>query len=160
MNTQNNSTDYKGIDYSHGLANIDYENKIRYGVIHQHAVGQAWYDDSEGYYGEYDFEDEEEEMELLNDFVEPISHIVDDGEYQAEASVDSGDIFITKSPYFTYAQFCSPCAPGACHLENPLDHASDENKCYCFGHDWFESGIAPYDVYSVETGKKVLPDNS
>jgi len=29
------------------------------------------------------------------------------------------------------------------------------NACYCFGHDWFEDGKAPYPVYSVETGELV-----
>lgn len=40
--------------------------------------------------------------------------------YKAEQSGDGVDIFISESPYFTYAQFCSPCAPGACYLLNPL----------------------------------------
>lgn len=69
----------------------------------------------------------------------------------------SGDLWIFRSPYFTYAQFCSPCAPGACHLRNSLEEPSEPNKCYCLGHDWFEEGKAPYAVYSVETGQEVAP---
>jgi hypothetical protein len=98
---------------------------------------------------------------------------------------EDGDIFITKSPYFTYAQFCSPCAPGAIYLMTPFVNYwensgtgqkginSPENypndyktkaenagfaKGYCFGHDWFEGGKAPYPVFSVETGELVLPE--
>ena len=44
-------TNYKGIDYGLGKTNIDKTSGIRYGVISQHSVGQAWYDESEAYYG-------------------------------------------------------------------------------------------------------------
>lgn len=76
---------------------------------------------------------------------EPISHYIDDEEYSAEAGED-GDIFITKSPYYTKCQYCSPCAPGAGYLMNPCE---DGVKSYCFGQDWFEDGVAPYPVYRV-----------
>lgn len=66
----------------------------------------------------------------------------------------SGDLWVMKSPFFTYAQFCSPCAPGACYLRNPVEPC-ESNKCYCLGADWFEDGKAPYPVYSVETGALV-----
>lgn len=82
----------------------------------------------------------------------PHGFTLDDGEYKAEQGGDDCDIFILKSPYFTYAQFCSPCAPGACYLLNNIETPSDNNKAYCFGHDWFEDGKAPYPVYSVESG--------
>lgn len=71
-----------------------------------------------------------------------------------------GDMFIEDSPYFTYAQFCSPCAPGACYLASPLDEPVEANKCYCLAADWFEDNVAPYPVYSVATGKLVASDNS
>jgi len=79
---------------------------------------------------------------------------LDDGKYLAEHGED-GDVFIIKSPYFTYAQFCSPCAPGACYLRNTVDSSNDNNMCYCFGHEFFEGEKAPYSVYSVETGELV-----
>lgn len=41
-----------GIDYGMGQTNIDHETGIRYGVIHQHHVLQAWCDESEADYGE------------------------------------------------------------------------------------------------------------
>lgn len=114
---------------------------------------------------------------------EPLAFFIDDREYKAHHS-DDGDIFIEKAPYFTYAQFCSPCAPGAGYLMNPFvnewensgteqsgvmpaeDYPQDYKykagcagfpKVYCFGHDWYENGKAPYPVFSVETGEIVKP---
>ncbi len=72
-------------------------------------------------------------------------------------SDSGGDLWVFESPFFTYAQFCSPCAPGACYLRNPLDEPNDNNKAYCLGHDWFDGGVAPYPVYSVATGELVKP---
>lgn len=80
--------------------------------------------------------------------------------YESEGykvSTSETDLFIEQSPYFTYAQFCSPCAPGACYLLNPLETPVESNRAYCFGHDWFEDATAPYPVYSVKTGKQVVP---
>ena len=65
-----------------------------------------------------------------------------------------GDIFIEKSQYYTYAQFCSPCAPGACYLSSPLSQKIENNKCYCFGHEMFETN-APYPVYDLKTNKLI-----
>ena len=66
------------------------------------------------------------------------------------------DLFIIKSNYKTYAQFCSPCVPGACNLDAPLENKDDGNACYCLGHDWFDGGKAPYRVFTLE-GSEVLP---
>lgn len=86
---------------------------------------------------------------------EPRGHYLDDGEYKA--SVDSiNDVFVIKSPYYTHAQFCSPCAPGACHLANPTDEGGP--KAYCLGHEWFEDGVAPYTVYRVSDNTVVEPE--
>lgn len=129
-----------GIDYGMGRTNIDKKTGIRYGVIHQNEVLQAWCDSSEPNYGS---------VIDPGDFDEPIGFILDDGEYQA-TSDDYGDIFVIRSPYYAKCQFCSPCAPGAGYLVN-----SGDVKAYCFGHDWFEGGVAPYKVYSVATGEEV-----
>jgi hypothetical protein len=83
---------------------------------------------------------------------EPLSHTLDDGEYIASQGGGDSDIFIIKSPYYTTCNFCSPCAPGAGYLMNTVD---DGIKAYCFGHDWFDDGKAPYPVYSVATGELV-----
>jgi hypothetical protein len=111
-----------------------------------------------------DFEEEEYEVDGAGDYYcadckwafdadecygeEPIAFILDNGEYRAQQSGDDTDIFILKSPYYTHAQFCSPCAPGAGYLRNPV---ADGPKTYCFGPDWFDEDIepCPYPVYRV-----------
>lgn len=65
------------------------------------------------------------------------------------------DIFVLRSPYYTYTQFCSPCVPGAGNLDNPMP---DGVKTYALGHDWFENGRVPYPLYDVKTGEEVLPE--
>lgn len=82
---------------------------------------------------------------------EPIGNTLDDGEYQGNLD-NSNDVWVFKSPYYTFAQFCSPCAPGAGYLANPCE---DGPRTYCFGHDWFEDNKAPYPVYRVDTGELV-----
>jgi len=161
---------YQGIDYGRGQTNIDHKTGIRYGVISIHEVTQAWCDSSEPFYlvhcpacgqelkkgfyakrcpscykvfGDGDF-----------DYIEPSSYYIKSDGYVAEQGNDDPDIFIIKSPYYTLCRFCSPCAPGAGDL---MRHAPDGIKAYCFGHDWFDSGRAPYPVYSVKTGKLVEP---
>ena len=83
---------------------------------------------------------------------EPLSHYIDDGEYSAECGQD-GDIFVFRSPYYTRAAYCSPCAPGACYLTSPQDEG---DKAYCFGADWFDDEEpCPYPVYRVDTDELV-----
>ncbi len=79
---------------------------------------------------------------------EPLGHTYHAEGYKLSLG-SSNDVWIIKSPFFTYAQFCSPCAPGACYLGNPLDTAVEANKCYCLDPEWFEGGKAPYTVYST-----------
>jgi len=171
----------KGIDYGMGTVNIDKDNNIRFGVINQNEVLQAWCDSSEGFYdnpicpkcfneadktsdyGDNDSMTDDDGEEITDDYYcsrcnigvddnnpdnwsdEAHSYFIDDGEYLAECN-DGIDIFVMKSPYYTKAQFCSPCAPGACYLMNPCD---DGEKAYCFGPDWFEDNKAPYPIYRV-----------
>jgi len=165
------------IDYGNGKTNINLTTGIRYGVIPVNEVMQAWSDSSEPFYGDplacpycgndsgTDFEQIEYGetscescgktfYEMDFDCVEPVSWVFDGEGYQAETS--DNDIFLTSSPYFTYADFCSPCAPGAVYLLNRM-LPNDNNKGYCFGHDWFDGGEAPYPVYSVENGELVNP---
>lgn len=174
------------IDYGMGLTNIDNDTGIRYGVISMHEVSQAWCDSSEANYGEphcpkcgneavaiddesvpdIDGNDEWEDAGRDHACVnccwsfesdvaygdDPQSHTIEDEEYAASQSGDDSDIFILKAPYYTLCEYCSPCAPGAGYLLN-----EGTVKAYCFGHDWFEDGKAPYKVYSVATGLEVLP---
>ena len=175
----------KGIDYGNGLTNTNIETGIRFGVIPHNAIGSAWYEESEAEYGDptcpkcacapdnYDEDihgeyeiDEYHDTEFACQFCEyafdseqaypeePLSFWYNSDGYAMEQT-DEVDVFVFNSPYYTFASFCSPCAPGACYLLNPIDEQDDNNKCYCLGHDWFEREKAPYPVYSVETGKLV-----
>jgi len=60
------------------------------------------------------------------------------------------DILVTKSPFYTYAPFCSPCVPGAGNLDSTVPigieapYDRDEQirtmstmgvKTYCFAHE-------------------------
>jgi hypothetical protein len=86
------------------------------------------------------------------------------------------DIFVGKSPYFTYAPECSPCVPNAGNLDSAewFDGAEPSLKAahivaertalrkgwlktYCLGHDMFEGGNAPYPVWSVDSGEFISP---
>lgn len=168
-------SDY-GIDYGLGQANVDKSSGIRYGIISSHALNEWALDSFEADYGdptcpscgtavvEYDDEAHGEYDGRMCDYAceecqrlydsgecygeEPLSHTLDDGTYHATMDTYN-DIFVLKSPYYTYAQFCSPCAPGACHLENPVEPLEGHPKAYCFGHDWFDGNVAPYPVYQV-----------
>lgn len=164
-------TNYAGIDYSLEQSNVDKETGIHFGVINQNEVLQAWADSSVPEYAPrcpycgneiaetYEAMIEMESCPKCNqefgegdfDLCEPASYFLDDGEYMAECS-DDGDIFITKSPYYTYCQYCSPCAPGTGYIMHTVENGA---KTYCFGHDWFDDDKAPYPVFSVETGELI-----
>ena len=173
-----------GIDYGMGTTNIDNDTSIRYGVIHQNEVLKAWCDSSESDYGppscggcgneavqsiefggdepdwydsSCDFHCPECESSFHSEAAygdEALSHYINNEEYTATQGGDDCDIFIVSSPYYTKCEFCGPCAPGAGYIMN---HQEDGVKTYCFGHDWFEGGVAPYPVYSVTTHEEVKP---
>lgn len=159
-----------GIDYGFGRTNIDPKTGIRYGVISQHTIGSESLGDIETIYADDEGQTEcsfcgyesvegwsmcpECETETESDpHVEPIGlkYGGQDEEYWIIDCLDS-DLMVLKSPYYTFAQFCSPCVPGAGNLDNPMD---DGVKCYALGHDWFEDGEAPYPLYRVDTGERV-----
>lgn len=173
-------TDYKGIDYGMSMTNIDKKTNIRFGIISQSAV-PYWFEESEADYGKPSCPDCKNELDEsinirdldieeeyycstckkgFNDIDdtlfldEPLLYYYSQNGYKTFSDIYN-DIWITESPYYTYAQFCGPCAPGACHLSSPLETPHPDNKCYCFGHDWFEDEKAPYPVYDCKTGKKV-----
>ncbi len=174
-----------GTDYGRGMSNIDHATGIRYGIIPMHEVGQAWCDSSEPDYGEPHcpecgneavtldaIDDEHDDWETARgacgDYACEDCKYIFDGQdafgdehtnmYYADGykafDDDSGDVWVTLSPYYTRAAYCSPCAPGACHLSSPYE---DGDKAYCFGHDWFEGGVAPYPVYLVADDSEVNP---
>lgn len=186
-------TQYAGIDYSNGMSNIDTESNIHYGIIPVNEVLQAWADSSIPIFGGYcpycgnKIAKDLDGMQTMNecpnckqefdensfDFIDPDIFVYEHEGYVCQQSADDSDIMLIKSPYYTYAQFCSPCAPGAGYLFNSykLDIPVDNNltaimyqvnaekagfpKVYCFGHDWFEGGKAPYPVFDEKTGKLV-----
>ena len=174
-------TDYAGIDYSAGTGtNKDPETGIRYGVISHRSIDpdalneiyisehskdmafESWKKevgeavqsalrDLMGTRGAQFFSEQVLDGDIgdyyQGDEVDPL---YDDGIHRITKCLNA-DLMVLKSPYYTYAQFCSPCVPGACNLDVPLspDFLRHGNKCYCLGHDWFENGIAPYQVFDV-----------
>lgn len=140
-------TEYPGTNYALGsTSNLDIHTNIRYGIINANAQGLSeWlWESIEAEYDPYcphcgnqledDWEDQEYETahplcphctsmintdwgEQYGD--EPSRQVINDADYEGIVD-DHNDIIVFKSPYYTYAQFCSPCAPGACHLENPF----------------------------------------
>ena len=82
--------------------------------------------------------------------------------YIIEASNDDCDLFIIKSPYFTLAPFCSPCAPGACYLRDAIkEDEIDEHgevkigsggiEAYCLPKEWFsEEQPCPYKYWKIK----------
>lgn len=176
---------HAGIDYGLGQTNIDLKTGIRYGVISQGSICQAWADTAEPDYGKatcpkcgneaQDFGDYEGDVDAFtrshgcDDYLcepcqyvfdsseafgdEPSGWSVDDGEYKMIDCLDS-DVMVLESPYYTFAEYCSPCVPGAGNLNSTGPHGV---KTYCLDHDWFDDGKAPYPVYSVETGQEIKP---
>ncbi|MDD4352700.1 MAG: hypothetical protein PHU71_07050, partial [Candidatus Gracilibacteria bacterium] len=71
-----------------------------------------------------------------------------------ESSNDDCDLFVVKSPFFTLAPLCSPCAPGACYLRDGIKECDTENgevkagsvglETYCLPEEWFEEGKCTY----------------
>ena len=100
------------------------------------------------------------------------NYVYNQNGYKLTGCGDS-DLFVIKSPFFTYAQFCSPCVPGAGNLDTVFESGTNQAgldgtdyakeateagfpRVYCLGHDWFDDGAAPYAVFSVETGKAIV----
>jgi len=166
-------TTYVGIDYALGKSNIDFVTGIRYGVIQHNDLGNAWYEESSPEYiyscpkceREVDYEDldgycptcDHKFEDFDFEMIDPIGFYFKDDNYKAYQGYDDTDIFITASPYYTECQYCSPCAPGAGYITNSV---KDGVKAYCFGHDWFEDGKAPYKVYSVKTEREIKPNGT
>lgn len=85
-------------------------------------------------------------------------------------TTERGDLWVFKSPFYTYARYCSPCVPGAGNLDDAVDKSAwdytntapaeiaemEEQmaacgvKTYCLGLDWFENGQAPYPIFKVK----------
>ena len=162
--------------------NRDSETGIRYGMISQNSLNQdaaaeVYYNGSD-----LGFEENKENLKKaisaaiqsaaeehgasVNDPDEAAQEIVDNVEWQDSESgpfmleadgvkvqtTSNNELWVFKSPFYTKAQFCSPCVPGAGNLDC---FCSDGPKTYCLPVDWFENEIAPYDIWSVETDELV-----
>lgn len=174
----NKTTNHPGLDYSAGQPiNRNTETGIRYGIIPSRDVNPDALEDIYSNGADIDYEDYVERakdafMSAMEDYLsksaldrawESVSDELGDNyestgdctRYSYEADgyklqiASDGDVCVLESPYFTYAQFCSPCAPGACYLRNPLETPEEANRCYCLGADWFEGNQAPYPIYNV-----------
>lgn len=131
-----------GIDYGNGLANIDNETNIRYGVISLNSVNQYGLDDFEAIYP--DIEPDTDNDDLFE--AEPILYRYAKEGYQLEYSPDSSFLWVFKSPYVTECKFCSPCVPGAGDLNNPV---SGGVRTYCLDSSWFDNDTAPYEYVKL-----------
>lgn len=178
-------TSYKGLDYSLGRSNYNPDTNIHFGVISMHSVPYEYQEEFEQDYGParcgkcgnpaIDSSDIPEEFEDAEwnegkDYAcvqcertfwsdeafsyESIGWSYEREGYKLTNCLDS-DIFVLDSPFYTFAQFCSPCVPGAGNLESPCE---DGPKTYCLSHDWFDNCAAPYRVYRVSDNTEVLPD--
>jgi hypothetical protein len=150
------SSDY-GIDYGNRKSNIDLKTGIRFGVIPCNTIDFLW-DSLEAVYilecrscGKEIEDDICPDCNTENNFeeIEPLSWKYEKNGYILTTGSDCIDIFVIKSPFYTYAKFCSPCAPGACYLPDFItDDKPDNNKCYCLDSEWFEQ--APnYKIYTL-----------
>ena len=148
------------------MANVDNETGIRYGVISQHSVSGDALSDMESVYlfacpscgneslvpsrsQTYDYFCQDcRTWHMSEDCYgeESIGLKFEDSEYTIIDCLDS-DLMIIKSPYYTHAQYCSPCVPGAGNLDNTMPEGI---KTYCLGEDWFDDySPIPYPIYRV-----------
>ena len=156
-------TDYAGIDYGLGQSNIDTKTGIRFGLISANSLHEYFWEDVEAKYGQYcpdcgsdlpdDWEDEGTCPACGEGIVdgdqygdEPDSQVINTGGVEGFVGSDN-EVWVTKSPFYTHAQFCSPCMPGAGNLNHPC---TDGPKTYCLPGEWFDDGEAPYPVYPVD----------
>jgi hypothetical protein len=93
----------------------------------------------------------------------------EDKDYTLHISGDNFGIFVIRSPYYTFTKQCSPCAPGAGDLDNPISkeeyEKGDHNafmygtvKAYCLPKDFFDPQYRkiPYRYYNVSDDKEVI----
>lgn len=154
-----------GVDYGHGLVNIDIANGIRYGVIALtgYMSEELEYDfpfrcpycgsDSlvQSRSRDWDYfcqscRTPHESMDCYGD--EEVGFHYDKEGYVLVDCLDT-NVMVIRSPYFTFAPYCSPCVPGAGDLDNSVYNPNDGVKTYCLGPEWFEDGVAPYLIFKV-----------
>lgn len=150
------------------IANYDEQTSIHYGVISQNSViSEIW----ESFESVYEIEcancghvysDNESancpkcdiDNHLEFECADSPSYWKWNGEkeYALEYAESLSAFYVTRSPYYTYAAFCSPCAPNAGDLDAPRKKGI---KTYCLDASFFESNNAPYPVYRVSDNQRV-----
>jgi hypothetical protein len=175
--TNEEANEYIGIDYSMGLSNRDRSTGIHYGVISANTLHPNVIDEEfESDYGDptcpkcggnVEESNSSQDKKANKDFFcpecfesyynedvygeEPIGHTCVARDY--DAYIDSyNDVMITKSLYYTTCAYCSPCCPGAGHLEN---FRKTGIKTYCFDRTFFEDEKCPYPYWDVQTDELV-----
>lgn len=165
------ATNYPGIDYSLGKANYDIDTGISYGLIDSRNLADFAMEEFQPIYHPYcphcysqlpedftegnckDCEEHIEDGEQWPEHAEAEYWEYKDNDYTLHMSCDSSEVWIFKSPYFTYAQYCSPCMPGAGNLDVPMDERGQLEqlgaKTYCLDKTWFNDEILPYPIYEV-----------
>jgi hypothetical protein len=123
--------------------------------------------------------DEPEAVSLIEELIDLLAEGYDsDGQswryekdgYTLTDCLDS-DMFILASPYFTYANLCSPCVPGAGNIDSIPSGVNTANdsvtndqygyKTYCLGSDFFDetdgeyTQSCHYPYWSVATGELI-----
>jgi hypothetical protein len=179
---RSNFVAHQGIDYGLGKTNIDTDTAIRYGVISQNSINLDMSSDWGYDYGKPTcptcgqpaFESDHESVADADwndgkDYAcaqcetcywsesayseEALGWTFEDSEYSLTDCLDN-DIFVLRSPYYTYSQFCSPCVPGAGNLDNPVDGGV---KTYALGPRYFDQyNPMPYRCYRVTDDLEVF----
>ena len=130
------------------MQNINPETGIRYGIISAHSLDPDVIDAIQRYGKDLRLEDAMNEVEagirrICEDYMAPydVQDIVDEARSRVE--VDSDEpvhefeiddikgrttwlggallVWIFESPHTGVFQLCSPCVPGACNLDSPVD---------------------------------------
>jgi len=189
---------YPGIDYGCGITNRT--EGIHFGVIPSHRV-LKWEEESIPEYSYFcpkcSKEIKKEEISntcpycgiSIDDdewmYLEPNNFNFDSEGILATQNSEDVDIFILDSPFYTYCQFCSPCAPGAGYLLNSYRVPDEYNstikfllesgnlltasnvihdcalrdgfpKVYCFDKSWFIEEKIPYLLFSKESDLLII----
>ena len=177
------------------MSNYDEKTGIHYGVISPNSINQETLSDLCDKSTDTIYEESKKEfmdiIDQLQDYVSDTTlheikeialddwnnnydndyhgYEYEDKEYSLHICDDNFGIFVIRSPYYTYTKQCSPCAPGAGDLDNPISlqeyEKGDHNafmygtvKAYCLDRDFFDPEYAPipYRYYNVSDDKEVL----
>ena len=120
-----------GIDYGLGLANIDTETGIRYGIFPERILSHWASEELQPLYAPCECENSPD-CDCL-EYADPDVWALDvDGDGRAVSwRDDDGDYWFTQGPYVYRADYASPCAPGAGYISRLLD--ADQGDCYAYG---------------------------